>query len=208
MFKKWALIAASCALGACGSGGGDDREYDCSVFPPAESSPYALPWTVGHSYRVLIHAAREVSQNTYAIDSQMPPGTEVLAMRSGIVARFEESYIDGDNIPGHENYVWIEHDDGTVGRYAHLTNMGVAVAVDQRIQQGDLIGTSGNTGNSTGPHLHFDVVDECDVRSSATYFELALSCETIPINFRNAGPSGTDLSCGLRNERTYVALPH
>lgn len=127
---------------------------------------------------------------------------------SGVVARLEESHFDGDDTPGNENYVWIEHQDGTVGRYAHLTNLGASVNVDQQVQQGDQIGISGNTGNSTGPHLHFDLVDSCDVRSAASYFELTQTCEKIPVNFPNAGPDGIDLSGGLRNERRYEALQY
>jgi len=51
----------------------------------------------------------------------------------------------------------ILHDDGTTGEYFHLKRNGVLVRTNQRIEQGNLIGYSGNTGHTTTPHLHFAV---------------------------------------------------
>ena len=51
----------------------------------------------------------------------------------------------------------IAHDDGSFGNYVHLTYRGAEVAVGDRVQAGQFIGYSGNTGISSGPHLHFDV---------------------------------------------------
>ena len=53
------------------------------------------------------------------------------------------------------NLVKVQHDDGSVGYYAHLSRYGVKKG--QRVEQGSLIGFVGSTGNSTGPHLHFEV---------------------------------------------------
>ena len=61
----------------------------------------------------------------------------------------------GNNPSG--NYVRILHDDGTMGVYLHLMRGSVAVREGQRVEAGMQIGRSGNTGNSTGPHLHFVV---------------------------------------------------
>jgi hypothetical protein len=81
----------------------------------------------------------------------MPVGTDILAMRAGLVVRVEESYYDGDHVPGHENHVNVQHEDGTVARYAHLTNLGALVQVGDLVQQGQPIGLSGDTGNSRAP---------------------------------------------------------
>jgi hypothetical protein len=55
------------------------------------------------------------------------------------------------------NYLVIEHGDGTFGTYWHLKENGVLVTVGDKVKRGDLIAISGNTGNSSTPHLHFDV---------------------------------------------------
>jgi len=208
----WFSVLIVCGCG--GSGGSDsggsgsgngDIVYDCSVFPPAAGSPYVLPWRVGQSHFPYPHAARETSVQMYAIDFDVPIGTEVIASRAGIVVRVQESFVDGDNVFGHENYVLVQHDDGTVARYVHLTQFGALVNIGASVQQGDLIAYSGNTGNSSGPHLHFDVTAGCC--AIAPDYNALPEGQTRPLNFRNAVPGSGDLSCGLRHAVSYTAAP-
>jgi murein DD-endopeptidase MepM/ murein hydrolase activator NlpD len=126
----------------------------------------------------------------------------VLAMRAGTVVRVDESYFDGDNEPGHENRVMVEHADGTVARYVHLTHLGALVEVGDAVSQGQRIGLSGNTGNSSEPHLHFDVTRAC-CAAPPNYNEMP-SGVTLPLTFRNASP---DSSCGLFFSVRYTAVP-
>jgi len=134
--------------------------YDCALFPPAADSPYILPWSIGTTHRAIPHAAKTTptGPQKYSIDVLMPIGTPILAMRDGVVIFVEESFVDGDNVPRHENYVFVEHEDGTVARYVHLTYGGVVFGVGDRVRQGEIIGYSGHTGNSTEPHLHIHAV--------------------------------------------------
>ena len=74
------------------------------------------------------------------------------------------------------NFVKIRHDDGTIGHYVHLRHLGVEVSVGDGIRSGELIGYSGSTGYSSGPHLYFEVF-------SATR---NLERRTIPVKFRTA----------------------
>ena len=76
----------------------------------------------------------------------MPEGTDILAVDSGVVI---EVYNDTD---GYGKYVKIMHMWGE-SLYAHLSEQ--LVSVNDTVSGGQLIGKSGNTGNSTGPHLHF-----------------------------------------------------
>lgn len=84
-----------------------------------------------------------------AIDIGIPLTTPVTAADDGTV-----SYAGWDTT-GYGNTVLITHGDGLTSRYAHLTE--IKVTVGQGIHKRDLVGLSGSTGHSTGPHLHFEV---------------------------------------------------
>jgi hypothetical protein len=156
-------------------------------------------------------AQNQEEAEKYSIDVAMPIGTDVLAIRAGTVVRVEEQFVDGDNEPGHENYVFVQHEDGTAARYVHLTNLGAVVNVNDTVQIGQLVGYSGHTGNSSEPHLHFDVTRVCCV-VPPRWTELPFG-ETIPLSFRNAKPlpgsvgSGKS-SCGLQRGIRYEAVAY
>jgi murein DD-endopeptidase MepM/ murein hydrolase activator NlpD len=82
------------------------------------------------------------------IDIGVPLGTPVLAAAAGTVS------FAGDE-SGYGNHIELRHPDGTVTTYSHLSTIGVAVG--QVVVAGQPIAQSGNTGHSTGPHLHFEV---------------------------------------------------
>jgi murein DD-endopeptidase MepM/ murein hydrolase activator NlpD len=197
-----ALLATSCY---------EDVEYDCSVFPQAQLSEYILPWHSWHSYVANPHAARETTWKRYAVDVWMPIGTEILAMRDGFVIRVEESFTDYDNVPGHENYVFVEHSDRTVARYVHLTRDGAKVTVGDGVRKGDLIGYSGHTGNSTDPHLHIDLLSSCCAMTIGENQQTPGM--TMPLSFQNARAiiqkgMSPPANCGLRKNVAYTALPY
>jgi murein DD-endopeptidase MepM/ murein hydrolase activator NlpD len=83
------------------------------------------------------------------IDIGAPIGTPIMAVAEG------EVITAGWNSGGFGNLVKIEHPDGTITLYAH--NNRVLVRKGQIVQQGDQISELGNTGRSTGPHLHFEI---------------------------------------------------
>ena len=128
-----------------------------------DSYVYRLPYRNNQSYRVgQSHNGSFSHQGNwqYSIDFMMPEGTPIVAAREGIVARVEEGNSEGgpsDEFKNKANYIYIEHQDGTFGEYAHLKKNGVLVNVGTKVQKGQVIGISGNTGFSSGPHLHFSV---------------------------------------------------
>ena len=141
---------------------------------------YLLPFPAGDSAQVIQGnngTFTHFGHAAYAFDFRMTIGRIVTAMRAGQVIAIEERYIDGNRTPGQENLVLVRHDDGTFGRYYHLTTNGALVAVGDRVAAGDTIGLSGDTGYSTTPHLHVDVTRGC----------VAWGCQTIWIRFENAG---------------------
>lgn len=100
-------------------------------------------------------------QNRYALDFFADIGTPVLAARAGTVMQVESDFskagLKKEKYGGRANFVRILHGDGSMGIYAHLKTEGALVRVGQRIDAGQQIGLSGNTGFTTGPHLHFAV---------------------------------------------------
>jgi murein DD-endopeptidase MepM/ murein hydrolase activator NlpD len=73
------------------------------------------------------------------------------------------------------NYVMIDHGGGEFSLYAHLQPGSIRVRVGDRVARGDLVGRLGSSGNSTEPHLHFQVCDRPD----------PLHCAGIPVEFNN-----------------------
>lgn len=88
------------------------------------------------------------TSNHQAVDWAVPTGTPVSASCGGTVVRAGWG-------SGYGYVVYIDHEDGTQTRYAHLSK--VLVSVGQKVKQGERIALSGNTGVSTGPHLHFEM---------------------------------------------------
>ena len=100
-------------------------------------------------------------QNKYAIDLAMPEGAEVHAARAGVVMSMANDFFKGGTdkqaYKARANSIRILHDDGSMGVYAHLQVERAQVYEGMRVDAGQLIAYSGNTGYSSGPHLHFAV---------------------------------------------------
>ncbi|MEU2227464.1 M23 family metallopeptidase [Streptomyces sp. NPDC018347] len=86
-------------------------------------------------------------------DFAVPTGTEVVAAHGGTVVKAGGNGA-GDG-PAYGNAVVIRHGNGTYSQYAHLSRIDVKVG--QVVRTGQHIALSGSTGNSTGPHLHFEI---------------------------------------------------
>lgn len=89
------------------------------------------------------------SSNHKGTDWAIPTGTAVMASCGGTVAKAGWG-------SGYGYVVYINHSDGRQTRYGHLSK--VLVKAGQTVKQGEKIALSGNTGNSTGPHLHFEIL--------------------------------------------------
>jgi murein DD-endopeptidase MepM/ murein hydrolase activator NlpD len=182
------MLLAVLSVAESGRGGGDFQlQMDTLPGDPAAQPrdvEYRLPVNhptprIDQSYGG--HFSHSDPQNRHAIDFAVPIGTPVLAARAGTVMQLESKYeasgLDAARFAGRANYIRIAHDDGTMAVYAHLRANGVLVRVGEKVQAGQQIGVSGNTGYTTGPHLHFVVQVNRGMR-----------IESIP--FRMRGPAG------------------
>lgn len=129
---------------------GTKNVYVTSAPQNASSSGFKWPLSVLGVETSKFGAIRQNGTKMHAgVDIGVPEGTSVIAVKGGTVveATYHESY-------GY--YVTIDHGNGLKTRYAH--NKRNVVSVGQTVKGGQLIALSGNTGRSTGPHLHFEVV--------------------------------------------------
>ena len=93
------------------------------------------------------------SHNHSGQDFVVPSGTPVRAAHTGVVVKAGPN--GGGDGPAYGNAIVIKHDDNTYSQYAHLSRIDVRIG--QSVTTGQHIALSGDTGNTTGPHLHFEI---------------------------------------------------
>lgn len=176
------------------------RSYPCqSLDADSTSSLYVLPYQAGTQHWV--NQANCSGRGharfwNHGYDFKMAIGTPVLAARDGRVEAANDGCQDGDHAC--TNLITIKHTDGSVALYSHLTHGGVQVVPGQAVRAGQLIGHSGETGNTGGlPHLHFSV-HPCGALPG---LGMQGNCPSQPVNFRNTEAN----SHGLAAAHVYRA---
>ncbi len=203
---KW-LLGAMMTAPACGSAAtaptAVEAAESCTGYPDWTTSQYVLPYPAASTYRVSqgnCSAPGNGHRGTerYSYDFDMSVGTTFKATRGGVIVHVEMSHVDGQvAASGFDNYIVVRHADGTHGLYGHITHDGADVHEGDTVAQGQVLGRSGNTGNTNNfPHLHLSV-HACDpvVRGSA-------ACMTTPVTFRNTAANPGGLKVNVR----YTAL--
>jgi hypothetical protein len=157
-------VKQSCALG-CVEAPDGTPDYCKS------DSEYRLPFDCGVKKTCSNgnHTSSHSGKDEYAYDFATPVGTDVRAMRAGTVLRVRNVSSPGDACydgggsacANYANTVEVKHSDGTVALYMHLSK--TKVTKGQPVAQGDLVGLSGNSGWTTGPHLHVQVQQDCGI---------------------------------------------
>lgn len=164
--------------------------------PSARHRPgggYRAPFAVASNYPIT-QAFPEIATHTtldsqYAVDLAMPIGTDIFAARDGVVFDVASNNFTAGLDPKRDgpnaNVVRVMHDDGTYAVYAHLNTNTIRVRPGDRVRRGEYIADSGNTGFSSGPHLHFAVLRNAGMR-----------IESVPVTFTTADSNNVVPSTG------------
>ncbi len=159
--------------------------YSTVPGPPTVSLPNDLdfypPFPAGLEFPVSQGIDDATTHNRpgshYAVDIAMPEGTPILAARGGLVMDMEDDFHGGgqqeERYIDRANFVRMLHDDGSMAVYAHLQPNSARVYPGAKVPAGAWIANSGNTGFSSGPHLHF-----------AIQLNVGMALESLPFRFR------------------------
>ncbi|RAL24686.1 hypothetical protein DL240_00305 [Lujinxingia litoralis] len=131
----------------------------------------------------------------FAVDFACAEGTPVVASRDGVVwaARGDSNKgCSASECVEDANYVTLDHGDGTYSAYYHLQHFGALVQPGDQVCAGQLLGLCGNTGFSSGPHLHFALQD--------------LTGRTLPVRFTEARDAGYAYPLPLASYTSQNAL--
>ena len=168
---------------------------------PVDKPVYIGQGFNGHSTHKRYVTDLGIIDDSYSLDFILDRGSNLYAARAGEIVKIVVEHSEDDNyflrenesVDGNRlqnaldktNAIIIQHDDGTYGFYLHLMENGIAnhpseerkLHVADRVEQGQLIGFSGNTGFSSLPHLHF-----CIYKRS---IEQGVALESVPFKFKN-----------------------
>jgi murein DD-endopeptidase MepM/ murein hydrolase activator NlpD len=137
---------------------GGTSPWASGALPPPSGAPAVgslgsgLPLIIGYFERPILGGIKTQGIHGHnAVDLSAPVGTPIMAAADGEVIVAKSGGWNG----GYGSYIEIQHPNGTQTLYAHLSHVSVSVGED--VTQGQVIGKLGNTGDSTGPHVHFEI---------------------------------------------------
>jgi hypothetical protein len=174
---------------------------------PAAAAPltaYEMPFPCSESWTGTTRPSHSPSR--YAVDWNRPDdiGDAVVSAAAGIVTTAVP-----DGTRGYGRYVVVDHGNGESSLYGHLST--VTVGVGQMVDQGALLGTVGETGNATGPHLHFE--QRLNGKDLAPYFhgaafafgstQTSQNCPDVPLAGNFLGDGIAELAVFDRSNATF-----
>jgi murein DD-endopeptidase MepM/ murein hydrolase activator NlpD len=137
------------------------------AIPPVVPDRRIYRLSSGFGYRSDPFSGR--SKRHTGVDFALKPGNPIYATGDGVVESVKFEFF------GYGNQVVVDHGFGYKTRYAHLKSIGVIEGM--KIKRGECIGESGNSGRSSGPHLHYEVMYKGNHVNPANYYDLTITPE-------------------------------
>lgn len=154
------------------------------AIPPINPDPTSYRLSSSFGYRVDPVYGR-MARHT-GVDFALDPGNPVYATGDGVVVSVKFEFF------GYGNHVMIDHGFGYKTRYAHMKNIGVVEGM--KVKRGECIGESGNSGKSTGPHLHYEVLYKDNYVNPSNYYDLTITPEEYSTMVQNTADMSEKLT--------------
>lgn len=154
------------------------------AIPPVVPDPSIYRLSSRFGYRADPFTGR--TRNHTGVDFAMKPGNPIYATGDGVVTNVKFELF------GYGNQVVIDHGFGYKTRYAHLKTIGVAEGM--KVKRGECIGISGNSGRSSGPHLHYEVIYKDRHVNPANYYDLTITPEEYATMVQNTADASQKIT--------------
>ncbi|KAA3625196.1 MAG: M23 family peptidase [Bacteroidetes bacterium] len=129
---------------------------------PPSIAPLRGDFKVTSDYGIRMHPLTKEKKLHRGIDIKAPTGTAILATSGGEIVFAKEDGLNGLKVV-------IKHDEEYESAYCHMSKIDVKVG--QQVEKGDVIGAVGNTGASTAPHLHYEVIKNGEYVDPASFMQ-------------------------------------
>ncbi|MBQ8811926.1 MAG: M23 family metallopeptidase [Bacteroidales bacterium] len=154
------------------------------AIPPINPDPSIYRLSSGFGYRKDPISGRTARH--MGVDFAMKPGNPVYATGDGVIESVKFEFF------GYGNHVVVDHGFGYKTRYAHLKSIGVVEGM--KVKRGECLGLSGNSGKSSGPHLHYEVVYKGNPINPSNYYDLSITPEEYAVMVQNTADASEKIT--------------
>jgi murein DD-endopeptidase MepM/ murein hydrolase activator NlpD len=154
------------------------------AIPPVSPDPAIYRLSSSFGYRSDPFTGRSTRHT--GVDFALKPGNPIYATGDGVIESVKFEFF------GYGNQVVVDHGFGYKTRYAHLKSVGVVEGM--KVKRGECIGLSGNSGRSSGPHLHYEVLYKGNFVNPANYYDLAITPEEYSTMVQNTADASEKIT--------------